>query len=96
VWFNLLPARVRLWSAPTCRRFESGDMSPQSIKLERLRRDGAEAQWLFLPEPSTRNPVLIRNPGYHEPAFLLPSWIPHPGEIQTMKESWQQRQIPRV
>jgi hypothetical protein len=40
---------------------------------------GAEAQWLFLPEPDTRNPVSIRNPGNHEPAFLLPSWIPHSG-----------------
>jgi hypothetical protein len=30
---------------------------------------GAEAQWLFLPEPDTRNSVSIRNPGNHEPAF---------------------------
>jgi hypothetical protein len=25
--------------------------------LERLRRDGAEAQWLFMPEPDTRKTV---------------------------------------
>jgi hypothetical protein len=30
--FNSMLERVCLWSAPTCRRFESGDMSPQSIK----------------------------------------------------------------
>ena len=40
---------------------------------------GAVAQWLFMPEPDTRNPVSIRNPGNHEPAFLLHSWIPHSG-----------------
>jgi hypothetical protein len=41
--FNSMPARVHPLDYPV----------PDG--LERLRRDGAEAQWLFMPEPDTRN-----------------------------------------
>ena len=35
-----------------------------------------------MPEPDTRNQVSIRNPGNHEPAFLLHSWIPHSDQFK--------------